>query len=92
MVLRTIPFIIASTLLAYAATAGAGPTDVKAPPDRALQDQFKKHGPTKYQAPRGEATAPPDAVIQARFNKNGSGNYRAPKGEATAPPGTFIAK
>jgi hypothetical protein len=84
MLLRTIPFVIAAALLAYAGTSGAQPTKITAPPDPALQAQFKK-APPKYPASRSEATEPPDAALQARFKK-GADKYQASKSEATAPP------
>ena len=66
MVLRTIPFIISATLLTYAATAGAGPTNIKAPPDPTLQRYYQKHGPDKWQGSKNPATSPPGALLGVR--------------------------
>lgn len=85
MVLRTIPLIFSATLLAYAATAGAGPTKVNAPPDSALQSSYNKHGADKSTRYKNPATTPPDAALQARFDKNGPAKYTPYKNPATSP-------
>ncbi len=90
MMSPTIPSIIGATLLACAATSGAQPTDVKAPPQPALQAHYAKYGADKWQAPPNQATAPPNATLQANHKKYGPDKWRAAQSEATAPAGAHL--
>jgi hypothetical protein len=90
MVLRTITSVIAATVLAYAATASAGPTKVTAPPDRDLHAYFEKHGPDKYQRSKSPTTSPPDAALQAYYEKHGPDKYQRPLNPANSAPGAAI--